>query len=390
MTTKKKDFDPVKFREEKYSEITNKMVEAIKQYLSGEKENLPWVKPWKSFGKFRNPVTGTKYSGMNIFILAMENYDDPRWVTWKNAKKLGGNVKEGEVPTTIVHYSLIKRKRDKENDNGEKFEEAYYFRVPTFKNVYNVTQCENLELEPLINEDEVPCKFEKNEVAAKIINNYLENGPSLEIGGDKAFYSPLKDQIGMPDLKYFHNPEGYYTHFVIHGQQTVNQNRPNDRWKGDGFENVYITWTYGLADRNITSLKEVMNDYYGIGWEADNAGPDDPGWSSGATAMYIGCKLEEPKTCYLIGMDMYSTTDFINNLYKETQGYVSADESAITPQNWVVQMGRVMVRYKDIQFIKVNPDENNKISERMPQWDSLPNLSYMKKSEFYAKLSLDF
>ena len=26
-------------------------------------------------------------------------------------------------------------------------------------------------------------------------------------------------------------------------------------------------------------------------------------------------------------MDMYSTTDFINNLYKETQGYVPADES---------------------------------------------------------------
>ena len=187
-----------------------------------------------------------------------------------------------------------------------------------------------------------------------------------------------------------HTPENYYTHFVIHGQQTVNQNRPNDRWKGDGFENVYITWTYGLADQNITQLKDIMNDYYGVGWEADNAGPDDPGWSSGATAMYIGCKVEKPKTCYLLGMDMYSTTDFINNLYKETHGYVSSDESAITPQNWVIQMGRVMVRYQDIQFIKVNPDENNKISERMPQWDSLPNLSYMKKSEFYTKLSLDF
>jgi len=187
-----------------------------------------------------------------------------------------------------------------------------------------------------------------------------------------------------------HTPENHYLNFVIHGQQTVNQNRPNDRWKGDGFENVYITWTYGLADQNITQLKDIMNDYYGVGWEADNAGPDDPGWSSGATAMYIACKVEKPKTCYLIGMDMYSTTDFINNLYKETHGYVSSDESAITPQNWVVQMGRVMVRYQDVQFIKVNPDENNKISERMPQWDSLPNLSYMKKNEFYAHLGLDF
>ena len=188
-----------------------------------------------------------------------------------------------------------------------------------------------------------------------------------------------------------HTPENYYVNFVIHGQSTVNKNRPNDRWKGDGFENVYITWTYGLADQNITLLKDIMNDYYALGgWEADNAGPEDPGWSSGATAMYISCKVEKPKTCYLIGMDMYSTTDFINNLYKETHGYLSSDESAITPQNWVVQMGRVMVRYKDIQFIKVNPDENNKVSERMPQWDSIPNLSYLKKNEFYTQLGLDF
>ena len=106
--------------------------------------------------------------------------------------------------------------------------------------------------------------------------------------------------------------------------------------------------------------------------------------------MYVGCKLEKPKTCYLLGMDMYSTTDFINNLYKGTNGYLSADENSVTPQNWVIQMGRVMVKYQDIQFIKVNPDDNNKVSERMPQWDSLPNLSYMKKSEFYTKLSLDF
>ena len=89
-------------------------------------------------------------------------------------------------------------------------------------------------------------------------------------------------------------------------------------------------------------------------------------------------------------MDMYSTTDFINNLYKGTYGYLGEDEGSITPQNWVIQMGRVMVRYQDIQFIKVNPDESNRVSERMPQWDSLPNLPYMKKSEFYAKLSLDF
>ena len=175
-----------------------------------------------------------------------------------------------------------------------------------------------------------------------------------------------------------YNPEGHYLSFVIHGQGTVDQNRTTDRWKGDGFDNVYITWLYGQD--KITPLKEVMRDYY-VSWEGDG-GPEDPGWSSGATAMYIACKVEKPKTCYLLGMDMFSTTDFINNLYKDTYGYLNADESAVTPQNWVIQMARVMVRYPKIEFIKVNPEGNGTISQRMPQWDSLPNVSYMHTKEF--------
>ena len=89
-------------------------------------------------------------------------------------------------------------------------------------------------------------------------------------------------------------------------------------------------------------------------------------------------------------MDMYSTTDFINNLYKNTNGYLSDNENSVTPQNWVIQMGRVMVRYQDIEFIKVNPEGNSQVSQRMPQWDSLPNVNYMYKNEFYTQLGLDF
>ena len=189
----------------------------------------------------------------------------------------------------------------------------------------------------------------------------------------------------IKDWKY--NPEGHYLSFVIHGTGTIDKNRKDDRWKGDGFDNVYVSWLYG--NDKITQLKDIMNDYY-PGWEGTESGPPDPGWSSGATAMYIGCKVEKPKTCYLLGMDMYSTTDFINNLYKGTYGYISADESSVTPQNWVIQMGRVMVRYKDIQFIKVNPEGNSKVSSRMPQWDSLPNLSYQHTQEFISHLGLDF
>ena len=202
----------------------------------------------------------------------------------------------------------------------------------------------------------------------------------------EAQISQMNNKPNIREWKY--NQEGHYLSFVIHGTSAINTSRKTDRWKGEGFENVYITWLYGKD--KIKQLKEVMSDYYGGGWEGEPRGPEDPGWSSGATAMYIGCKVEQPKTCYLIGMDMFSTTDFINNLYKQTHGYLNEDESAVTPQNWVTQMGRVMVRYKDIQFIKVNPKGNSKVSERMPQWDSIPNLKYMYIDEIYTHLGVDF
>ena len=183
-----------------------------------------------------------------------------------------------------------------------------------------------------------------------------------------------------------YNSEGHYLSFVIHGQSTVDTNRDSTRWKGDGFENVYVSWLYGKD--KITMLKDIMADYYGAAWEGDVIGPEDPGWSSGATAMYVSCKVEKPKKCYLLGMDMYSTTDFINNLYKNSYGYLESKENAVTPQNWVIQMGRVMVRFKDIEFIKVNPSGNSEISQRMPQWDSLPNIKYMHMEEFEKNFNL--
>ena len=217
---------------------------------------------------------------------------------------------------------------------------------------------------------------------------YFRSWDSMPVEHYDMMLEAQSSNMENPNIKdWKYNPEGHYLSFVIHGTGTIDKNRKDDRWKGDGFDNVYVSWLYG--NDKITQLKDIMNDYY-PGWEGNESGPPDPGWSSGATAMYIGCKVEKPKTCYLIGMDMYSTTDFINNLYKGTYGYISADESSVTPQNWVIQMGRVMVRYKDIQFIKVNPEGNSKVSSRMPQWDSIPNLSYAHTKEFISHLALDF
>ena len=88
------------------------------------------------------------------------------------------------------------------------------------------------------------------------------------------------------------------------------------------------------------------------------------------------------KNCKIIGVD---------NLARRKWVKISKSVSAINikSMNQRIKTAKKF-GYQNIKFIKVNPDSNNKISQRMPQWDSLPNVQYMHKNEFYTNLSLDF
>jgi hypothetical protein len=177
--------------------------------------------------------------------------------------------------------------------------------------------------------------------------------------------------------------KGFSQSFIIHGQSAVHKDRKSDRWKGDGFENVYITWLY--ENDKIKLIKDTMH----FAWQSlGQKGTDDPGWCAGAIAMYLGCQLEKPQICYLIGMDMYSSTDLMNNMYKSTYGYNEKEEESVTPDNWTTQMGRCMVRFPNIEFIKVNPQGNSKVSQRIEAWNFLTNLSYSTVEDFIKKIKI--
>ena len=41
----------------------------------------------------------------------------------------------------------------------------------------------------------------------------------------------------------------------------------------------------------------------------------DKGWSSGTSAAWIACEKEKPDEVFIIGHDLYSSGNFINNVY---------------------------------------------------------------------------
>jgi antirestriction protein ArdC len=128
-----------------YSEVTARILAQL------ETGTAPWVKPWSATpGKNipHNAATGNAYSGCNVILLwmAQGSFTSPRWLTYNQAKVLGGNVRKGEKsPATIVKVLRLEDKRaTKTDEQGRRV-----FTTLKAYAVFNVDQCEGLPAEVL-------------------------------------------------------------------------------------------------------------------------------------------------------------------------------------------------------------------------------------------------
>jgi len=81
-----------------------------------EQGQIPWRKPWKNSAP-RNGLTNRRYSGVNFFILSSSGYADERWLTYKQVKQLGGDVKKGEKSRQIVFWNILSKEQDGKKKN---------------------------------------------------------------------------------------------------------------------------------------------------------------------------------------------------------------------------------------------------------------------------------
>jgi antirestriction protein ArdC len=124
-----------------YEIVTNRIIERI------EKEGkLPWKRPWKNYlshdGAPQNLVSKKPYRGSNVWLLLAAGYSSPFFVTFKQAKELGGTVRKGEKGWPVVYWIWFKKEN---KDTGKKEQ------IPVLKyyTVFNVEQCEGIEIPTL-------------------------------------------------------------------------------------------------------------------------------------------------------------------------------------------------------------------------------------------------
>lgn len=161
-----------------------------------DKGIIPWRKPWHPDDMPTSFDTGKPYRGINIWMLRgtqlAAGYTSNYWITYKKAQERGAQVRKGEHGTPVVYWHWIETDDDK-------------FPVLKYYTVFNVEQCENLDYpkpEPRNHEPDIE--------AAQEIYNHMPNKPQVKIGGDRAYYSPTLDYIGMPPAETFdHMPEYY-------------------------------------------------------------------------------------------------------------------------------------------------------------------------------------
>src|SRR6186713_644917 len=88
-------------------EVTDNIVALL------EKGVAPWQKPWNVQGHAAmpmNPTTEKPYRGGNaVHLLTVglqKNYNDPRWMTYKQAAEQGWQVRKGEKGTQIEFWDV--------------------------------------------------------------------------------------------------------------------------------------------------------------------------------------------------------------------------------------------------------------------------------------------
>ncbi len=211
-----------------YDIVTKTIMEKLEQGI------VPWRRPWNGLGSPKNIVSNKEYQGINRFLLDITSYDSNYWLTYKQAKKLGGSIKKGSRYTPIVYWNWLTKK----DENSQEETKVPLFR---FYRGFNLEQTEGLEkvLAELKEEDQAKkLNFEPLKECEKLVNSY-PNAPPIEHGGNRAFYHPTKDYIKLPEKESFHSIPEYYstifhelTHSTGHQKRLNRKGITNPTWFG--------------------------------------------------------------------------------------------------------------------------------------------------------------
>ncbi len=192
-----------------YAEITARIIADL------EAGRLPWVQPWGTpattapLGLPRNAVTGRSYSGINILILwgavVARGFSGQNWLTFRQARTLGGTVRKGEHGTSVVYADRFvpERERRRVREEGGEAQAIPFLKRFT---VFNGDQCDGLPDGIAVAPPPIPEGLILPRAEALI----RASGVDVRIGGARAFYHLQHDYVQVPPPQAFFEPVNWH------------------------------------------------------------------------------------------------------------------------------------------------------------------------------------
>lgn len=317
--------------------------EVIKALQEG---TAPWIKPWEPGqqpDRPTNALTGKPYRGWNnVYLSMLQQGEDNRWCTYKQANELGAQVRKGEKGA-VVQYWQFREKKLLKDDQGkpildEKGEKQYrnveLERPKVFHAVvFHASQIDGMP--PLPPRKERP-EWERHADAEKLLE---ASGASIHHDqNDRAFYRPSTDQIHLPERGQFPTPDNYYA-TALHelGHWTGHPSRL-DR----DLAHPFGSEGYAKEELRAEMASYMLGSELGIG--------HDPGQHTAYIGSWIKALKEDPQELFRASRDAQQIMDFVQGLVQEQE---QEQEKVQTQQQLIAELdeasGEALEGYKSIE-----------------------------------------
>ncbi len=188
-----------------YEMVTKLMIERLEAGV------IPWKMPWKTAGGMpQNLVSKKRYRGFNFFFLLSFNFEQPYFLSFKQAQDIGGHVKKGAKAIPVVFWKM--REHINQQGESEKIPMLRYYKV------FHISDVEGIDVSKLPQLQSHDHDFTPVQVCENLIEAWKDK-PVIQTGKNLACYSPFEDIVQVPDPRTFFEDTEFYSvlfHELVH------------------------------------------------------------------------------------------------------------------------------------------------------------------------------
>jgi len=168
------------------------------------------------------------------------------------------------------------------------------------------------------------------------------------------------------DAYHIENEKGNRTQFVLNGTDPQQMQRLYEHLLEQGKDEEYLKMFLSKHHQWVTWTEDKD--------EVEIIPQEWSGWSAGPIAVRMALEKEKPDEVYLIGFDLDSVDGKINNVYKDTENYLSSDAPVTPSVNWIQQHSVNFRDFPNVKFYKVNTPE---LDYEIDEWSDFENVVYI-------------